>query len=113
MEKRQKPLKIRVGCEFTIFKMKDGHDDMINFLTTNIYEEKITPAKHPNSNIMTKEYGSGYGSYMDPTYCGVAKGSSRSYAVRHHEQVLLQAVLGLVCERIKRIWWCVHFFQKP
>ena len=41
MEKRQKPLLIRIGCEVTIFKLKEFHDDMTNFVTTSINEEKI------------------------------------------------------------------------
>ena len=42
MEKRQKPLKIRVGCEFAIFKVRESYDnDMTDFLTTDYYEDKI------------------------------------------------------------------------
>ena len=55
MEKRQKPLKIRVGCEFTIFKVKEGDDYMTNFLTTSFYEETNEIVGTPKTAVLEDE----------------------------------------------------------
>ena len=41
MKQKQKPLTNRVGCEFTIYKIKDNMDEMVDFSTTSVEEVKI------------------------------------------------------------------------
>ena len=119
MEKRQKPLLVRVGCELTIFKLKEGGDDMTNFLTTSITTRKIDEIVGTPKKAILEGEDRAFEGYMH--ICITLNVSTKNLSV-YTPETMKASVLSLetelkptnddTIEKVKGSGWSMYRFNK-